>query len=239
MNRLQSLALAPLFLLLFSCQELFTTSLAAPLARTPSQLYGGLTTAALADPVLREEIIDSLEGNPASVAALLDQLEALSESASGLDAVILAGMAVEAAGDALNLSGVLPVVLAALSNAPEGEEPDIAAILEDAFAANTALEGAAESLLAILPTSADSDWNNFVAIASDDALIFAGLTLLMGQALEAPDFIVYVEDFDAGSASLDPAETLAVDLLYAALGSLPNSILEVLMGQGEEEGGID
>ncbi len=239
MKNRQSVAMVPLLLLLFSCQELFTTSLAAPLARDTAKLYATLSTDDLADSDFREDLLVSIKGNPSALVSVYDRIESLSQDASEDEALLLATVAASLAGDAFNLVAVLPSLLSAFSEVEEGEEPDPGLLLEEAFGANTALEEAAASLVAILPSSSDSAWSDFVAAADTDSLVFAGLSILIAQAIDAPDFVDYVENFDFASASLGPEEALAVDLLSAALGAAPASILDALLGAGEEEGGID
>lgn len=239
MKNRQSLAMVPLLLLLFSCQELFTTSLAAPLARDTAKLYATLSMDDLADPDFREDLLISLKGNPSAVVSAYDRIESLSLDASEDEALLLATVAASLAGDAFNLVAVLPSLLSAFSEVEEGEEPDPGVLLEEAFGSNTALEEAAASLVAILPSSSDSSWSDFVAAADPDSLVFAGLSILFAQALDAADFVDYVDTFDAASAGLNTEEALAVDLLTAALGAPPDSLLMALLGAGEEEGGID
>ena len=211
-NRLIELvSIFGLLILLGSCRQFFTSSLAPWAKRDPALLIPEPTAANIQD------LLALSANNPDQSLALLDKINDALATASAADQAVLQAAALSAAS---NASGVATSVLSnagALLDAMEGGQPDdIIAVVSDAIAGLSNLESTAVILADILPDPNDTDaFNAFVAQASPEDLAMAAIVLLAAEAQASGGVESFIDGFDPSSPDPGPQE-LAVALAEAA-----------------------
>jgi len=206
----------------FSCQQFFTTTLAAPLARTGYVIPSTITA---------EEAAAMLPGaSPELAAALVTPLLAAAKAAEpGTDAYNKAAtVLLEAAVTSSGVGGALAAALSALPSGEEGESNvDLSAALAGFDAVSLTTD--AKEALKLLADHPPADMSADTAIAAAAALIAdacndAGTTLsaLTGGSTEALPEGIDQESLEAAvklltkAAEIDPSNPLA-----GLLGTMP------------------
>jgi hypothetical protein len=199
LNFLKKFLLSCSALLLFSCSDFFTTSLAGWAGRDPSSLIPPVTTGNV------KELIELTESSPDQSLALLKgikdaetnpELQAaalqIAANASGLGAAILQHADDISTIDDTNAKGIVVAALNGLGNLVEA-----GTVLED-----------------ILPDpSKTAAWDAFIDVSSAEDLAVAAMVLLAGKAKEKNDPEGYIDNFQTTTG---PAEALAKELALAA-----------------------
>ncbi len=194
--------------LLTGCQELFTTSLAASLARDEKKLYANVTIDEL------PAIIENLKKSPSSEAAraLLARIESLASSASPKDKLTLAVEAVELSAMALDLTAVFLENIDYILEAETPEEIDIAEV----FSSIAHVEEIASALQAVLPEPGTESWDEFVDSASEEALMFAAFAIVANETMNHEDPAEYFFNLGPDSNNENPSLELASALIEAS-----------------------
>ncbi|HCM25519.1 MAG: hypothetical protein A2Z99_11440 [Treponema sp. GWB1_62_6] len=203
-------------LLISSCQQFFTTSLAAQLARDPADLMPDVDTGNV------DELLAQAAGNPEMSLALMDSIIDALDGATGAELVQLQSAAVTAATGASGLSEAIlasggDIVAIDFESATAQEE--IITIMEEALGGLNQLADASAGLIDIIPDPvADSaGFDAFVLEADSEQLAMAAITLLASSAdASAGGTSDYIDNLDPENP--DPgAETMAVELARAAI----------------------
>jgi hypothetical protein len=208
---LSAFGAACLGLFFFSCQQFFTTSLAAPLARDPADYLPAVTAENAAD------LAAEVEGDPDAALVVLEGLEDLIADADLSEQADLLALALDVAssasgvGDALlaNAGDILSLVQDETLDADE-----LFAIVDDAIGSLDNLEESAAVLAALL--SGGTTIDDIAAESNPEDLAMAAIVLLSSEAAAAPGGVEgYLDTFDPNGA-LTAEEQLAVDLATAA-----------------------
>ncbi len=200
------LSFLSLTLFLFTgCQELFTTSLAASLARDEKKVYAKVSTKEL------PSAIADIKASPSSKSAiaLLDRIESLASSASSKDKVFLAVQAVEIADIALDLTAVLLDNLDYILEAETLEEIDVSDVLDSI----AHVEGIAATLQAVLPEPGTEDWADFIEASDEDSLMFAAIAIISNEVLSQEDPAEFFFNLSIDSSDENPSLQLASALI--------------------------
>ena len=206
-------------MVLGSCQQFFTTSLAEALARDPDSLVPDVDASNAAD------LAELAQNDPAMAMSVLDGINDAMAGASAADQVMLRTAAVDAAASA---SGIGPAVLSVADQLAAADESEIIGIMDQTLAGLGNLEEAADGLLLALPDPADTvAFDAFVAAADPGQLAVAALTLMASEAASDPDGIeLYIDGIDPDNP-VGESQILAIALATAAAA------------QYEAEGGDD
>ena len=191
-----------------SCRQFFTTSLAPWAARDPASLIPLVSTANI------DELLEQSANNPDQSLALLDSINDALATASDADKAVLQAAALTAASNASGLATSVLSNAGALLNAQESGG-DIIPVISDAIEGLANLADTATLLADILPDPSSQSFHDFVAQASPEDLAMAAIVLLAAEAQTVGGVENYIESFNPGSPSKD-AETLAVALAEAA-----------------------
>ncbi len=195
-------------MVLGSCQQFFTTSLAESLARDPDSLVPEVDASNAA------ELVELAQNDPDLAMSVLDGINDAMAGASAADQVLLRTAAVDAAASA---SGIGPAVLSVADQLAEADESEIIGIMDQTLAGLGNLEEAADGLLLALPDPADTvAFDAFVAAADPGQLAVAALTLMASEAALDQDGIeLYIEGIDPDNP-VGESQILAIALATAA-----------------------
>jgi len=205
-------------MVLGSCQQFFTTSLAEVLARDPDSLVPEVDASNAAD------LAALAQNDPAMAMSVLDGINDAMAGASAADQVLLRTAAVDAAASA---SGIGPAVLSVADQLAKAEDDAaMITIMDQTLSGLGNLEEAASGLLSALPDPTDTiAFDAFVAAADPGQLAVAALTLMASEAALDPAGIEsYMNSVDPENPVGD-SQILAIALATAAAT------------QYEEEGG--
>lgn len=201
-----------LALIMGSCKQFFTTSLAPWAARDPAKLIPPVSTANI------DELLEQSANNPDQSLALLDSINDALATASDADKAVLQAAALTAASNASGLANSLLSNAGALLDAQKSGG-DIIAVVSDAIEDLANLASTALLLAKILPDPSDTNaFDAFVAQASPEDLAMAAIVLLAAEAQAAGGVEDYINNFNPDSPSSD-SEALAVALAKAAATS--------------------
>lgn len=206
-------------LILSSCQELFTTSLAAGLARNSDSVYADVEIKDFDAAI--ESAVSSIE----DTLALMHRIEVLADGAQGSDAIACARAAAELAGPSL---GLVPLIVSIFDTQSSEDEVDIGVLIDDAISTMSHLGEVSEILAAVIPEPGTSDWDDFVAVTDSSSLIFSGVVLVFSQIPESESPAEWLANLDLSDPDLEGPLALGASLVYAAFDEPPEDILSAL-----------
>lgn len=198
-------------LLITSCQQFFTTSLAAPLARDPSDFLPAVTADNAAD------LAAEVEGDPDAALVVLDGLEELIADADADEQAELIALALDVASSASGVGDSLLANAGDILSLVQDETLDSAelfTIVDDAIGGLDNLAESAATLAALL--GGGTTIEDIADESNAEDLAMAAIVLLSAEASTAPGGVEgYLDSFDP-SGTLTAEEQLAVDLATAA-----------------------
>jgi len=163
-----------LALLLGSCTEFFSTSLASWAARDPSRLIPPVTI----DNV--NELIQMAENDPDLSLELLKKIGEAAGKKSGEEKAGLQAAAVEAAVNAVGLGQTLINTAGELANFETADAKDL---VMDAINSMPNLDDASDALFKMLPKDpSGADFEKFIETAGAEDIAMAAVLLLAGEA---------------------------------------------------------
>ncbi|MFA6508743.1 MAG: hypothetical protein WCT14_21775 [Treponemataceae bacterium] len=219
--------------ILASCQQFFTTSVAAPLARDPASLVPAVTSANAAT------LADEVANDPDASLAVLSGLEDLIAAAPASEQAALAALALDVASNASGVGGALlesaDSIAGILTSGDFSDSTELFAAVNTAIAGLDNLSESASSLVSIFgSTSATVD--EIAANSTADELAMAAIVLLAANASTHTGGVSgYVADLDGtGSGTISPSEQanadLAAALAQAAIDSGASGTLASILG---------
>jgi len=219
-------ALVALSLLLGSCTDFFSTSLAPWAARDP----GSLIPAVNADNV--NDLLRLAENDPDMSNAILRKIRDAVNGANSDDRVKLQSAALTAASNASGMGNALLKQAGNISQITEGDAIDLVA---DMLNDMKNLQEAAVNLEYILPDPGTPAFNEFVDNSNADDLAIAAALLIAASAKDSADSKDYLKTFNDPPGNLSPQEELALKLARAANSkpgdsALSGSLKELLNG---------
>lgn len=200
-----------------SCQQFFTTSVAATLARDPASLVPAVSSTNAA------ELAAAVSDDPDASLVVLSGLEDLIAAAPAEEQAELAALALDVASNASGVGGALLTTVDSLAGILTGgdlSDPEtldgLFTTIDEAIAGLGNLGDTSTSLVAILSgTTATID--DIAETATAEELAMAAIVLLSANAQnDAGGVAGYVGGLDPNSSSLSASEQLAVDLAAAA-----------------------
>ena len=211
-----------LTIILSSCTEFFTTSLAPWAARNPNDFI----------PPVNSDNVDTLirdfENDPDASLVILDRISDALENAPEEEIPYLQAAALEAA---VNSVGLVSAVLTSIPDIELITDVDAAIeIVNRAINSMSNLEAAGSLLVNILPEPNTQAFEDFVNAAEPVDLAFAAVVILAGEAKNADDLEEYLSNYINKS---DSEKTDAEKTADALAISVVNSVLEdFLIGLG-------
>jgi len=213
-------------LILNSCTQFFSTSLAPWAARDPDTLIPAVT----ADNV--SELIELAEDNPDLSLAILKKIKKAADGANEEDEAALLAAALQAAANATALGpavlGNAGSIIDALNNSDNAAEAVTKAL--------DSMKNLAEvsDILDDILVPGTSAFSAFLDAASADDLAIAAAIIIASEAKDFIDSEDYLNSFDPSGASLTSKEELAIELAVAAAGKsdLSDRLKDLIAGLG-------